>query len=98
MPAQRRVEEVFEICDRKWRGIGPIPQSGLKLRGEFAAWDAERIFDVAGVTADEPPECISAHVLKGLKQPTDCPAFGKACLPESPMGAPMVSAEGACAS
>jgi hydrogenase expression/formation protein HypD len=97
VPAQRIVEQVFQVCDRKWRGIGAIPQSGLALRGEFAAWDAERIFDVGGMTADEPPECISAQVLMGLNRPTDCPAFGTACSPENPMGAPMVSAEGACA-
>jgi hydrogenase expression/formation protein HypD len=96
-PAQQMMKEVFAVCDRKWRGIGTIPQSGLGLRGEFADWDAERIFDVGGVTAEEPPECISAQVLTGLKRPTDCPAFGTACTPESPMGAPMVSAEGACA-
>jgi len=97
LPAQRILEQVFEVCDRKWRGIGVIPQSGLGLRGEFAAYDAEKIFQVTGVTADEPAECISAQVLQGLKRPTDCPAFGVRCLPESPMGAPMVSAEGACA-
>ena len=97
LPAQRIVEEVFTICDRKWRGIGVIPQSGLALREEFAAYDAEGIFAVSGVTADEPAECISAAVLQGLKRPTDCPAFGIRCMPENPMGAPMVSAEGACA-
>ncbi|HEY1341796.1 MAG TPA: hydrogenase formation protein HypD [Bryobacteraceae bacterium] len=97
VPAQRIVEQVFEICDRKWRGIGVIPQSGWRLREEFADYDAEKIFEIGGVTADEPPECISAQVLKGLKRPTDCPAFGVRCVPENPMGAPMVSAEGACA-
>jgi len=97
LPAQRIMEDVFEVCDRKWRGIGMIPQSGLALRPEFAAWDAERIFDVSGVTADEPAECISALVLQGLKRPTDCTAFGVRCRPENPLGAPMVSAEGACA-
>jgi len=97
LAAQRIMADVFEVCDRKWRGIGMIPQSGLALRLEFASWDAERIFDVTGVTADEPAECISAQVLRGLKRPTDCPAFGVRCLPENPMGAPMVSAEGACA-
>ena len=97
LPAQGIMEEVFDVCDRKWRGIGVIPQSGFTLRGEFAAYDAEKIFDVAGVTPDEPAECISALVLRGLKRPTDCPAFGVRCRPESPLGAPMVSAEGACA-
>ena len=97
LPAQRLMEQVFEICDRKWRGIGPIPRSGLALRPEFAAYDAEQVFPLAGVTAEEPPECISALVLQGLKRPTDCPVFGARCTPENPMGAPMVSAEGACA-
>ena len=97
VPAQRMMEDVFEVCDRKWRGIGVIPQSGLGLRQEFASYDAEKIFDVTGLTVDEPPDCISALVLQGLKRPTDCPAFGARCIPENPMGAPMVSAEGACA-
>jgi hydrogenase expression/formation protein HypD len=89
--------KVFEVCDRKWRGIGMIPRSGMKLREEFAAFDAERVFDVAAQQVDEPAECISALVLQGLKKPTDCPAFGKRCTPASPLGAPMVSSEGACA-
>jgi len=97
LPAQRIVEQVFEVCDRKWRGVGPIPQSGLRLRAEFAPHDAEQIFDVSGISADEPPECISAEVLQGLKRPTDCPVFAKGCTPENPMGALMVSSEGACA-
>jgi hydrogenase expression/formation protein HypD len=97
VPAQRLMEEVFEVCNRKWRGIGEIPRSGLKLREEFAAYDAERVFPVGDVTADESPECISSQVLQGWKRPTDCPAFGTRCTPENPMGAPMVSAEGACA-
>jgi len=97
LPAQRLMGEVFEVCDRKWRGIGTIPQSGYRLREEFAAWDAERVFDVATVSVDEPAECLSAQVLQGLKRPTDCPAFGVRCRPETPLGAPMVSAEGACA-
>jgi len=97
LPAQRLMREVFRVCGRKWRGIGLIPESGLCLRDEFAAYDAEKIFEVSGVTADEPSECISALVLQGRKRPTDCPAFGVRCRPETPMGAPMVSAEGACA-
>ncbi|MFB3921904.1 MAG: hydrogenase formation protein HypD [Terriglobia bacterium] len=96
-PAQAIMREVFEICDRKWRGVGLIPRSGLRLRPEFAAYDAEKIFDVGAVAAEEPPECISAEVLQGLKKPVDCPAFGRRCTPGSPLGAPMVSAEGACA-
>jgi hydrogenase expression/formation protein HypD len=97
LAAQRIVEQVLEVCDRKWRGIGLIPQSGLRLREEFAAYDAERVFGVAEMSVEEPPECISAEVLQGLKRPTDCPVFGAACTPANPMGALMVSAEGACA-
>jgi hydrogenase expression/formation protein HypD len=97
LPAQRIMEEVYEVCDRKWRGVGVIPQSGLRLREEFAAFDAERLFDVGDSCAEEPPECISALVLQGLKKPVDCPVFGGRCTPENPLGAPMVSAEGACA-
>jgi hydrogenase expression/formation protein HypD len=96
-PAQAAVERVFEVCDQKWRGLGPISQSGLRLRPEFAAFDAERIFDIAEVCAEESPECISALVLQGLRKPTDCAAFGTRCAPENPLGAPMVSSEGACA-
>jgi len=95
--AQKIMEEVFEVTDRKWRGVGPIPQSGLRLRPEFAAYDAEKIFDVGECHAEEPAECISALVLQGLKKPVDCSVFGGRCTPESPLGAPMVSAEGACA-
>ena len=96
-PAQEIMERTFEVCDRKWRGIGVIPQSGLRLRQEFAAHDAEKIFEVAGTTAEEPVECISALVLQGLKKPVECPAFAVRCTPGSPLGAPMVSGEGACA-
>jgi len=97
LPAQQIVEAVFEVCDQKWRGIGTIPQSGLRLRREFAAHDAEKIFGMAEIRVEEPTECLSAQVLKGLKKPPDCPAFANRCTPESPLGAPMVSAEGACA-
>ena len=97
LQAQKIVKEVFEVADRKWRGIGEIGQSGYRFRPEFAAYDAEKIFGVSGVTADEPKECISALVLQGLKKPTDCPAFGTRCSPSNPLGAPMVSTEGACA-
>jgi hydrogenase expression/formation protein HypD len=96
-PAQLIMENVFEVTDRKWRGIGNIPASGLRLRPEFAAFDAEKIFGVEAVEANEPPECISAQVLQGLKKPVDCPVFGSLCSPEHPLGAPMVSTEGACA-
>jgi hydrogenase expression/formation protein HypD len=97
VPAQAMVENVFEVADQKWRGIGTIPLSGLRLRAEFAAQDAEKIFRMEEMHIEEPAECISAQVLKGLKKPTDCPAFASRCTPEGPLGAPMVSAEGACA-
>jgi len=95
--ARQRMFEVFEIADRKWRGIGEIHQSGYRLRDEYAEFDAETIFGVTETHAEEPPECIAALVLQGLKKPIDCPMFGKGCTPEKPMGAPMVSSEGACA-
>jgi hydrogenase expression/formation protein HypD len=97
LPAQQILKDVFEIADQKWRGIGMIPRSGLKLRPEYAAYDANEIFDLQLISADEAAECISAQVLQGLKKPTDCPAFAIRCTPENPLGAPMVSAEGACA-
>jgi len=97
LPAQQILKDVFEITDQKWRGIGSIPHSGLRLRTEYAAYDANEIFDLQLIIADEPAECISAQVLQGLKKPTDCSAFAVRCTPENPLGAPMVSAEGACA-
>jgi len=96
-PARALVDEVFEVCDRKWRGIGLIPRSGLCLRPEYRAWDAERIFELGGLETSESPLCISGEILKGQKKPKDCPAFGGACTPERPLGATMVSSEGACA-
>jgi hydrogenase expression/formation protein HypD len=97
LAAQRVLREVFEVSDRKWRGIGAIAQSGYRLRQEYAAYDAERVFELADLHAEEPKECISALVLQGLKKPVDCAAFGKRCTPMTPLGAPMVSTEGACA-
>jgi len=97
LPARRVVGEVFEIADQKWRGIGVIPRSGLRVRDEFADYDAARIFGLESIEVEEPAECISAQVLRGLKKPTDCPAFGMRCTPQYPLGAPMVSSEGACA-
>jgi len=96
-PAQEIMKKVFEIADQKWRGIGVIPRSGLRLRAEYATYDANKNFDLELISADEPAECISAQVLQGLRKPTDCPAFAIRCTPENPLGAPMVSAEGACA-
>jgi hydrogenase expression/formation protein HypD len=97
VPAQEMLEQIFDVTDQKWRGIGLIPLSGLRLRSEFSGYDAEKIFGMAEIHVEEPAECISALVLKGLKKPTDCSAFATRCTPESPLGAPMVSAEGACA-
>jgi hydrogenase expression/formation protein HypD len=95
--AQDLVNNVFEVCNRKWRGVGSIPKSGYKLRDEFREHDAERIFDVKEIDTQEPADCISGLVLSGVKKPHDCACFGKQCTPESPLGATMVSAEGACA-
>jgi hydrogenase expression/formation protein HypD len=97
LPAQRLIGKVFEVGDRKWRGIGSIPQSGYHLRAEFARHDAEKIFDVAEIATLEPTICISGEILRGIKKPHDCPAFGTQCSPQHPLGATMVSAEGACA-
>jgi hydrogenase expression/formation protein HypD len=95
--AQQMIEQVFEVADRNWRGIGSIPNSGYRLREEFGAFDAGSIFDVDHIQTREPEICISGQVLKGLKKPMDCPAFGTQCTPQMPLGATMVSAEGACA-
>lgn len=96
-PAQALVSRVFQVVDRKWRGVGEIARSGLALRDEYAHFDAERRFAVAGHSVAEPAECISGLVLQGLKKPRECPAFGARCTPEHPLGATMVSSEGACA-
>ena len=95
--AQDLINQVFEIGDRKWRGVGSIPKSGYKLRYELRDHDAERIFEVEEIDTKEPDICISGLVLRGVKKPHDCPAFGTLCNPEHPLGATMVSAEGACA-
>lgn len=96
-PAQEIIREVFHVVPRKWRGVGEIPQSGLGLQPRYAAYDAEILFGVATVTAEESPDCIAGLVLQGVKKPHECLAFGSRCTPERPLGAPMVSAEGACA-
>ena len=95
--AKKMIQRIFELCDRGWRGIGVIPQSGFCLRAEFAEYDAERIFDVGSILTRESERCISGEVLQGRKKPNDCPAFGGECTPQTPLGATMVSAEGACA-
>jgi len=95
--AKQIIADVFEVTDRKWRGIGAIPKSGYKIRHEYRDHDADRIFAVDDIETEEPAACISGLVLRGLKKPCDCPAFGKTCSPRTPLGATMVSAEGACA-
>lgn len=95
-PAQAMIEEVFVSCDRKWRGIGMIPQSGWRLRPEFARFDAEKRFEVQALQTEESPLCIAGQILQGISKPHDCSAFGTQCTPEHPLGATMVSAEGAC--
>ncbi len=97
LPAQQILREVFEVADQKWRGIGEIPQSGMRFRREYAAYDANHLFALDLIAADEPAECISAMILQGRRKPTECAAFGTRCTPENPLGAPMVSSEGACA-
>ena len=95
--SQRLIEQVFEICDRKWRGIGAIPQSGYRLRADYRNFDAEERFQVEHLHTHESKVCISGQILRGLRKPHECPAFGKECAPQSPLGATMVSSEGACA-
>lgn len=95
--AQKMIHESFESCDRNWRGIGLIPQSGLKLKETLAFYDAELRFDVSNITTSESEICLSGQVLQGITKPIDCPAFGRECTPQTPLGATMVSSEGACA-
>ncbi|MFH1446654.1 MAG: hydrogenase formation protein HypD [Chloroflexota bacterium] len=95
--AQAIMKKVFQPVDRKWRGIGVIPQSGLGLRAEYAQFNAENHFEIGAVNVMESPICIAGQVLQGLAKPFDCPAFGNECTPQTPLGAPMVSSEGACA-
>jgi hydrogenase expression/formation protein HypD len=95
--ARQLIGNVFEITDRKWRGIGTIPQSGYRLRPEYASFDAAQRFSVGSLRVSESGMCISGQILQGLKKPHECPAFGKECTPDHPLGATMVSSEGACA-
>lgn len=95
-PARDLIGKVFQISDRKWRGIGEIPASGLTLAPKYQEHDAEIVFDVSALKVDEPAECISGEVLQGLKKPFECAAFGTICTPQTPLGATMVSTEGAC--
>lgn len=95
--AQALIHKVFEVTDREWRGIGTIPTSGYEIKPEYAKYDANRKFNIEIQKADEPKECIAGQVLKGIKKPMECSQFGKKCTPQNPLGAPMVSSEGACA-
>jgi len=95
--AQNVIQAVFQVTHRKWRGVGEIPQSGLSLKGPYELFDAERRFGLADYHAEESTDCISGLILQGIKKPHQCPAFGTKCTPESPLGATMVSSEGACA-
>ena len=96
-PAQTVIQRVFKNCNRKWRGIGEIPNSGWCLKEEFSKFNAEERFFVADITPEESPLCIAGEILQGMKKPFECSAFGKECTPEHPLGATMVSSEGACA-
>ena len=97
LAAQQVIEQVFQVTDREWRGIGTIPQSGYEVKPALADYDANVKFAVNIEHAEESKECIAGQVLKGLKKPHQCSQFGKACTPSTPLGAPMVSSEGACA-
>ena len=97
LPAMAMLREVFEVTDRTWRGIGTIPDSGWRLARRYREYDAEHRFDVGGIRTAEPAVCRSGEVLQGLVKPHECPAFGKQCTPRNPLGATMVSSEGACA-
>jgi hydrogenase expression/formation protein HypD len=96
-PAQAVLDEVFEVCDRQWRGIGTIPSSGWRLSNDYADFDAELRFEVGDLHVDEPVRCRAGEVLQGLIKPDQCECFGVECTPRTPMGATMVSSEGACA-
>ncbi len=96
-PARAMLDQIFEVTDRTWRGIGMIPQSGWRLRERYRRFDAEVRFDVGHINTAESPLCRSGEVLQGLLKPNQCPAFGKQCTPRTPLGATMVSSEGACA-
>ncbi len=95
--AQHVMKEVFDVSDRAWRGIGTIPQSGLEVNHRYAAFNARNKFKLADTEVKENPDCISGAIMKGMKKPFECPMFGSRCKPEHPLGAPMVSSEGACA-
>jgi hydrogenase expression/formation protein HypD len=91
------MQQVFKVVDRNWRGLGEIPTSGLALTDGYEQWNAEQRFAVASINTQEPTDCLSGEILQGLIKPVQCPEFGKRCTPELPLGATMVSSEGACA-
>lgn len=95
--AQKMIQKVFEPVDRNWRGIGTIPQSGYGLRDAYESFDASQRFNIGDIQTEESKICIAGQVLQGIKKPSECPAFGTLCTPQTPLGAPMVSSEGACA-
>ena len=97
LQAQQMLESVFDSCDRQWRGIGMIPESGWNLSEDYAEFDASRRFDLVELAVAEPARCRAGEVLQGLIKPSECECFGSECTPRSPLGAPMVSSEGACA-
>jgi hydrogenase expression/formation protein HypD len=96
LQAQKIMQQVFEPCPAKWRGMGEVPDSGLKIRQEFAAYDAEITFNLKPEPAIEPKGCICGEILRGIKTPADCRLFRKVCTPENPIGPCMVSSEGSC--
>jgi len=96
IPAKESLFEIFEITDKTWRGIGEIPKSGLRIKDIYKDFDAERLFRLEKIQKEEPTVCIAGEIMQGLKKPFECPAFGKECKPENPLGSPMVSSEGAC--
>jgi hydrogenase expression/formation protein HypD len=95
--AKKVIENVFEVCDREWRGIGNIPFSGYEVSSNYSAYDANKKFNIQIEKAEESKECIAGEILRGIKKPHQCSQFGKKCTPLNPLGAPMVSSEGACA-
>jgi hydrogenase expression/formation protein HypD len=95
--AKSAIAEVFDVVDRNWRGVGAIPKSGYRINERYRAWDADHVYEVGAIATREPEACISGLVLRGVKRPCECPAFGTTCTPQTPLGATMVSAEGACA-
>ncbi|ABB24314.1 hydrogenase formation protein HypD [Pelodictyon luteolum] len=97
LAARGTIDKVFEVVDRQWRGVGLIPESGLGLRSEYAGFDAEKRFHLSHMSTEESPLCMSGSILQGVMKPDGCPAFGAECTPQHPLGATMVSSEGACA-